>query len=226
MRIGRPQRERRRSMQDFPAGALTATIWAYWLCVGVMIVRVRRKTRKQPGVVPQQGLERVMWLVWVPLVVLWGALPYLAATRSVAPWAVPEFARASSWGPVRWTAVAVAVACLALSIECWLRMGSRWRMAVVPGERTELVTDGLYAWIRHPIYALSIILMIASAVIVPTGPMLGVAAIHLCLMVIKARNEEAFLREVHGETYARYCAQTGRFLPRLSRRATNPGREG
>jgi protein-S-isoprenylcysteine O-methyltransferase Ste14 len=44
--------------------------------------------------------------------------------------------------------------------------------------------------------------------------------------VIKARNEEAFLREVHGETYARYCAQTGRFLPRLSRRATNPGREG
>jgi protein-S-isoprenylcysteine O-methyltransferase Ste14 len=213
-------------MRDLPAVVLTATIWAYWLGVGVMIVRVRRKTRKQPGVVPRQGLERIMWLVWVPLVVAWLALPYLAATRGAAPWAVPEFAREPSWTALRWAAAAIAVVCLALSIECWGRMGSRWRMAVVPGERTELVTTGLYAWIRHPIYALSITLMIASAVIVPTVAMVAVAAIHLGLMLIKARNEETFLHGVHGESYARYCAQTGRFLPRFSRRAARAEREG
>jgi protein-S-isoprenylcysteine O-methyltransferase Ste14 len=213
-------------MRDLPAAVLTATIWAYWLCVGVMIVRVRRKTRKQPGVVPRQGLERIMWLVWVPLVAAWLTLPYLAATRGAGPWAVPDFARDPSWTALRWAAAAIAVGCLGLSIECWARMGSRWRMAVVPGERTELVTSGLYAWIRHPIYALSITLMISSAVILPTAPMLAVAAIHLSLMVIKARNEEAFLRGVHGEVYARYCAQTGRFLPRFTGRAANAEREG
>jgi len=37
-------------------------------------------------------------------------------------------------------------------------------MAVTPGERTELVTTGLYRSIRHPIYALSILLVAASAV--------------------------------------------------------------
>ena len=62
--------------------------------------------------------------------------------------------------------------------------------------------------------------------IVPTAPMLVVAAIHLCLMVMKARNEEAFLHGVHGEVYARYCAQTGRFLPRFAARAADAEREG
>ena len=213
-------------MKDLAAVVLTATIWAYWLCVGVMIVRVRRKTRKQPGVIPRQRLERLMWLVWVPLVAAWLSLPYLAATRSSPPWTVPDFARDPSWTALRWAATAIAVGCLGLSIECWVRMGSRWRMAVVPGERTELVTSGLYARIRHPIYALSITLMISSAVIVPTAAMLVVAAIHLCLMVIKARNEETFLHGVHGEVYARYCARTGRFLPRFSGRAVNVERQG
>jgi len=213
-------------MKDLPAAVLTATIWAYWLCIGIMIVRVRRKTRKQPGVIPRQQLERLMWLVWVPLVAAWATLPYLASTRVVSPWAVPDFARDPLWTALRWAAATVAIVCLGLSIECWVRMGSRWRMAVVPGERTELVTSGLYARIRHPIYALSVTLMIASAVIVPTVPMLAVAAIHVSLMVIKARNEEAFLRGVHGEVYARYCARTGSFFPRFIGRAAGARRDG
>ena len=213
-------------MKDLPAAVLTATIWAYWLCVGVMIVHVRRKTRKQPGVVPRQGLERVMWVVWVPLVAAWVTLPYLAATRSGAPWAVPEFAHTPSWTALRWAAAALGTVCLALTIECWVRMGSRWRMAVVPGERTELVTGGLYARIRHPIYALSIILMTCSALIVATLPMLAVAVIHVCLMLLKARNEESFLLGAHGDEYARYCARTGRFLPRLTRRTASAEGKG
>ena len=212
-------------MRDLPAAVLTATIWGYWLCVGVMIVRVRHKTRKQPGVIPRQRLERIMWFVWLPLVVAWLSLPYLAATRMAAPWAIPDFARVPPWIAPRWIAAASGVVCLAVSIECWLRMGSRWRMAVVPGERTDLVTSGLYAHIRHPIYALSIALMLLSAIVVPTAPMLVVAAVHVCLMVIKARNEEAFLLGVHGETYARYRARTGRFLPPLARRAAGADRE-
>jgi hypothetical protein len=39
-------------MKDLPATVLAATIWTYWVCVGVMAVRVRRRTRKLSGVVP------------------------------------------------------------------------------------------------------------------------------------------------------------------------------
>jgi protein-S-isoprenylcysteine O-methyltransferase Ste14 len=50
--------------------------------------------------------------------------------------------------------------------------------------------------------------------------MLAIAAIHVTLMAIKARNEERHLLSVHGEAYARYVARTGRFVPR--RQDTRP----
>ena len=80
-------------MTDVPATVLTATVWAYWLGVAVMVVRARRRTRKLGGLVPEQGLERMMWVVWVPLVAAWILLPTLSLARTSGPFALPEFAR-------------------------------------------------------------------------------------------------------------------------------------
>jgi protein-S-isoprenylcysteine O-methyltransferase Ste14 len=121
---------------------------------------------------------------------------------------------------LRWIAALVAVACLALTIECWIRMGKNWRMAVTPDQQTDLVTSGLYGHIRHPIYALSILLMLCSALVVPTLPMVVVATVHVLLMIVKARNEERFLLGAKGEAYARYCRMTGRFVPRFGARTS------
>lgn len=210
-------------MKDMPGLLLAATIWIYWICVGAMAVRVRRRTRRMSGIVPTQRIEQLMWLVWIPLVGAWLMLPYLAATRGGAPWGLPEFARHAPYATLRWAAAAIGVACLALSIECWLRMGKNWRMAVAPDQSTELVTGGLYGYIRHPIYALSIALMICTIVVVPTVPVLVVAAIHISLMLAKAGNEERFLEQRFGNTYRDYCSRTGRFLPRMQASTRHAG---
>jgi MFS family permease len=52
--------------------------------------------------------------------------------------------------------------------------------------------------VRHPIYGYQILLMLASLAVLPTVPMLVVAAVHLALMLSKSRNEEAYLHDVHG----------------------------
>ncbi len=200
-------------MHDSPGIVLSATIWAYWFCVGAMSVRVRRRTRRLSGIVPSQPLEVAMWVVWVPLVAAWATLPWLAATRDASPWALPAFAAASPYSLLRWAAAGIGLLCLLLSIRCWLRMGRNWRMAVTPGERTELLTTGPFARVRHPIYALSMLLMLCTLVVVPTLPVLLMAAIHLSLMFMKARNEERFLLGMHGATYEAYRRRTGRFLP-------------
>jgi len=205
-------------MGDLPLVLLTATIWTYWIGVGAMIVRMRRRTRRLVGVVPEQRREQVMWLIWVPLVAAWNALPYLALTRAHAPLGLPEFARAvAPYAAARWIAALVAIACLGLTAKCWTRMGKDWRMAVSVEAPTTLITDGLFRYLRHPIYAFSMLLMVCTAVIVPTVPMVAVALVHLTLMHLKARNEERHLLHVHGEVYARYLAATGRFVPRLPR---------
>lgn len=202
---------------DFPGVLLSATIGAYWFGVGAMIVRVRRHARRVVGVVPEQRLERFMWLVWVPLVVAWIALPWLSLTRTQPPFALPEFVHANAaYAALRWVAALVGVACLAITIKCWARMGKDWRMAVTGEPDQALIMDGMFSRIRHPIYAFSILLMACTMVVVPTPLMLTFGVIHIVLMVIKARNEERHMLASHGDDYARYLARTGRFLPRFT----------
>jgi protein-S-isoprenylcysteine O-methyltransferase Ste14 len=203
-------------MRDIPLTLLAVTVSAHWFGVGVMVVRVKRKARHAVGLVPQQGIERLMWLVWVPLIVAWIALPWIAQNRIDTPWAVPTFAwDAPAYAGLRWLAAAVAVGCLALTARCWARMGTAWRMDVGLDAPSELITDGPFRRIRHPIYAFSILLVLCSAVVLPTTPMLVVAAVEIALYYAKARNEERHMLASHGDAYARYVGRTGRFLPRF-----------
>jgi len=203
------------SMRDFPVYLVIASVWAYWIGIGAMLVRVRRRRHKLVGVVPEQRRERFMWLAWVPLAVLWIASPWWAATRTSGVRALPDFARANAlYVALRDLAAVVAVIALAMTIRCWLRMGDDWRMDA-SARNTTLITDGPYASIRHPIYAFSMLLLVCSLIVVPTWPMAAVAALLLLLWNLKARNEEAHMKRLHGDDYARYMQRTGRFVPRL-----------
>ena len=198
------------------AGTITAaTIVAYWLGIGTMIVRVRRHTRTAVGVIPEQRLERVMWMLWVPLAAAWIALSILALSREGPPFGLPPFALTGGYGLVRLAAALVGAAALAATIKCWSRMGKDWRMAVTAEPDQPLITDGLFGRIRHPIYAFSMLLVLSSIAVVPTAPMAACGAALMALWVLKAVNEERHMLRQHGDAYAAYLARTGRFLPRF-----------
>jgi protein-S-isoprenylcysteine O-methyltransferase Ste14 len=204
-------------MNDLPAVITATTICAYWFGVGVMIVRVKRHSRTTPILSPKQPLERFMGLVFIPVVALWILLPVLARNGGSPLLALPPFAGGSPvYGACRWVAAIVAVLCFVATVRCWARMGRDWRMAVAVGEKTNLITDGPFSRIRHPIYAFQILLMICTIVVVPTLPMLAVAVTHFALMNAKARNEERYLLLTQPDDYSRYVQRTGRFFPRLS----------
>lgn len=201
-------------MRDIPLLVLATTVSAHWFSVGVMIVRVKRKARHAVGLVPQQRVERLMWIVWVPLVAAWIALPWIAFAGSGAPFGTPVI-DSPAYGALRWIAAFIGIGCLAFTIRSWIRMGKDWRMDVSLDSTTALITDGPFRRIRHPIYAFSILLMVCTAIVLPTWPMLIVAVIQITLYNAKARNEERHLLKSHGEEYARYVERTGRFVPRF-----------
>lgn len=202
-------------MTDVPGVLLTATIWTYWFGVGLLIARAWRRTGELAGLIPRQRREQLMWIIWLPLVAAWIALPYLALVRSHGLVAERVLADGDgAFATLRWIAAMGAVACLLLTSLCWSRMGRNWRMDVPPEGEEELFTDGPFRYVRHPIYALSMLLMICSAIVVPTVPMLAVAIAHLLLMQLKARHEERHLLAVHGAAYRRYLERTGRFFPK------------
>jgi protein-S-isoprenylcysteine O-methyltransferase Ste14 len=202
-------------MKDIPGILLVASIWAYWIGVGIMIARVRSRTPKLAGLVPEQRLEKYLWLIWVPLVVAWIVLPYLALLRPPSAVLFPQLVRGSSgYASLRWLAAACAVASLLLTSLCWSRMGRNWRLDVSTRNVGELITDGPFSYVRHPIYSLQRLHVLCSLVVVPTWPMLGIAVVHFCLTQIKARNEERYLMGAYADAYRDYAARTGMFLPR------------
>ncbi|TWT46020.1 Isoprenylcysteine carboxyl methyltransferase (ICMT) family protein [Phycisphaerae bacterium RAS1] len=212
------------SLHAFPMLALALAVSVYWLCVARMVWRVRRRARGVRGVlIPSQSLERLMGVIWTPVIIAWLVLPWIAVARpdwlvvrSVLPAAASGHVLALA---VRLGAAAVAIGCLLGSTLCWRHMGKHWRMAV-DADAGKLFVNGPFAYVRHPIYALSILLMLCSALILPAAAMLVAAAVHILLMHLKARNEEAFLLKRHGTEYAAYCGRTGRFVPRGRQRIT------
>ena len=67
--------------------------------------------------------------------------------------------------------VVITAAALAATLVCWKRMGRDWRMGIDPAERTRLIVTGPYAYVRHPIYALSQLMMLGTVIAVPAPAM-------------------------------------------------------
>jgi protein-S-isoprenylcysteine O-methyltransferase Ste14 len=205
---------------DVPLLVLAATISMYWTTVVLFVVHRRLRHGHSAGVIPRQRFERRLYRILLPVFLGWISLPWLARTLPVWGLALPTWAAEEPIAlGVRFGAATVGVCCYLLSLACWLRMGRSWTMAIVPKQETRLVTAGPYRWVRHPIYALSILLMLCSAIVLPTLPMAFIAALHVYVMTRKARHEEGHLLQEFGPEYARYCEQVGRFCPRLLRKA-------
>jgi protein-S-isoprenylcysteine O-methyltransferase Ste14 len=201
---------------DLPQTLVVWTVWSYWTGVVVMMLRSHLRYRTAAGGLPRTRWERGMWLVWLPAVLLWQVLPPLAAWSSAPLWAIPAGVSGSTaLQTLRWGGAVAALVAFLFTVPCWLVMGRNWSMAVVPTKRSRLVTEGMFARVRHPIYGLSMLLMVSTMVVVPSPAMLVVGALHLLMLVLKASSEEKYLRERHGQEYLEYCRRTGRFLPRL-----------
>ena len=62
------------------------------------------------------------------------------------------------------------------------KIGNRLAMGIDPADKTQLICTGPYAYVRHPIYALSSLLMLMTMVIWPSPVMLAVGVVHLLLL--------------------------------------------
>jgi methanethiol S-methyltransferase len=80
----------------------------------------------------------------------------------------------------------------------------------------ELVTNGIYAYIRHPQYTGFMLVTLGMLFDWATLPMLIMWPILAIMYYRLALKEEQGMLEEFGQQYADYKNRTGRFLPRLS----------
>jgi len=94
-----------------------------------------------------------------------------------------------------------------------LDMGAAWRVGIDSGQRTELITRGLFKFCRNPIYLGLQTALFGFFSLVPSYFMGTLLVVAFLSFQVQARLEEAHLLSQHGDLYASYCRRVGRFLP-------------
>ena len=97
-----------------------------------------------------------------------------------------------------------------------LALGKSLTAHPIPGKDAVLVTDGLYRFVKHPIYSGVILIAIGLTITGGFLPHVFFFAALTLLLNYKASFEEALLAKTYAG-YADYSKKTGRFVPRLIR---------
>jgi protein-S-isoprenylcysteine O-methyltransferase Ste14 len=115
--------------------------------------------------------------------------------------------------PVLAAGLALTLAGLALAIWARVTIGGNWSGAVTFKENHQLVRNGPYAWVRHPIYSAVLLMFLGSAL--ATGTLGALVALPLVTLGIwlKLRQEEALMSRHFPGEYASYRSRVSALIP-------------
>ena len=156
------------------------------------------------------------------------------ASLGMAAGVVAPVATLAAWpGSALWFAndaihqfgAVLVAAGIAGALAAQISMGNSWRIGVDARETTELVTDGLFAWVRNPIF--SFILLTGAGLVLLLPTTLSLLALVLTTLGIEIQVravEEPYLEKTHGTVYRDYASRVGRLVPGVGRMDGSPGR--
>ncbi|MEQ1940861.1 protein-S-isoprenylcysteine O-methyltransferase [Mesorhizobium sp. VNQ89] len=129
---------------------------------------------------------------------------------------IPAFADYTFQPWLGWCGLVVQVLFLALFYASHRQLGRNWSVTLEIRNDHRLVTDGLYRYVRHPMYSSFWLWAIAQALLLPNwvaglSGLVGVAILFLA----RVGAEEAMMEKHFGEEYRSYAARTGRVIPRV-----------
>ena len=162
---------------------------------------------------------RMLWREWnsiewlaVVLFAVGAMLAGLSPLAELSGFAGPERRAAAPWLGV--IGVILTLLGFTLAIVAQLDMRESWRIGVGVQERTALVTAGLFAHVRNPIFSGVLLGCLGLVLMVPN--LLSFVALASLLLGIELqvrRVEEPYLMRIHGSRYLSYARQVGRFVP-------------
>ncbi|MBI5633755.1 MAG: isoprenylcysteine carboxylmethyltransferase family protein [Nitrospirae bacterium] len=208
-------------MPKSPDSIRTAAVFAsgliYWTGVLVQAYRLKQRTGQSANLRPKGLKERLLWLCWLFVIAGWIGQPLIMRSNGKFTFfSAPELLLSDI---EKAGGLLLLLLGYAGTIWCYRVLGDSWRVGVNRKERTPLIRTGPYQFVRHPIYAFQMVMLMGVALLLPTPFSLLVLGIHLVCVIVKAIDEELYLVTIHGAAYQEYLSATGRLLPRLPRRA-------
>ena len=184
-----------------------------WLACGlswfVMRFQPRQHSRKTPVRYSGRGLLEFALLA-ASLTGL-GIVPFIYVVAHF-----PRFADYPLIPTLSYLGVAVELSCLWLFYRSHRDLGHNWSVSLDLRDRHTLVTTGVYALVRHPMYSGFWLMALGQALLLPNwvaGPagLIGFGA----LFFGRVAREEAMMISAFGDEYRAYMGRTARVVPWL-----------
>jgi protein-S-isoprenylcysteine O-methyltransferase Ste14 len=129
-------------------------------------------------------------------------------------WGIPRFADYPFQPILAWLGTAVFAVSLWLFYRVHKELGRNWSDSLEVREQHKLVTDGLYGYVRHPMYTAFFMWAVAQALLLPNwiaGPA-GLVGFGI-LFLFRVGREEQMMLDAFGEDYRAYMRRTARLIP-------------
>ncbi|MBS1790100.1 MAG: isoprenylcysteine carboxylmethyltransferase family protein [Acidobacteria bacterium] len=115
----------------------------------------------------------------------------------------------------RWTGVITGIVSVPLLYWLFKSIGKNITQTVKTRKEHELVTNGPYRWVRHPLYSVGTLLFLSFALMAANW-FIGLATLlSLVMLMIRLPREEENLIARFGDEYRTYMKRTGRLIPKL-----------
>ncbi len=133
------------------------------------------------------------------------------------------FAAAFGWGTisqqeifqseiVAWIGVLFCAAGLLLMFFSLISFGKSFRVGIDTGHPDQLITTGVFAFSRNPIYTAFGLVLLGQFLIFSNWIMLVYLVASIALFHRQVLREEAFLKQHYGEEYQAYSRRVRRYL--------------
>lgn len=120
--------------------------------------------------------------------------------------------------PVGIAGIMISIPCLWLFWRSHVDLGRQWSPKLELRESHRLVTKGVYASVRHPMYSAMFLgclvqfCLLGNWIVAPSY-LIGFGLLYLC----RVKREETLMVNEFGDAYVTYMKRTGRLWPRFVR---------
>jgi protein-S-isoprenylcysteine O-methyltransferase Ste14 len=182
----------------------------FYLLTGLVVHKtvwevLKRRLRGDPSVKPTGGASRTFLLKLLKTLILAGVV-----AQTLLPDVLP-IQNSPRFLPI--VGIALYTTGLLIAVVARIQLGSNWSDIESPevGRGHALVSNGIYRYVRHPIYTGDLALLLGLELALNSW-LVAAALLLTPFVLVQAIREERTLR-VLLPGYEGYCARTRRFIP-------------
>jgi protein-S-isoprenylcysteine O-methyltransferase Ste14 len=177
------------------------------LMLGMVLTRVLLMKSKGIEVVQFGKLDRTDFLI-PPFALFYFYLVFAAAFH------FPTVSRQEFFHSevIAWLGVLFCLAGLSLLLWSLISFGQSFRVGIDTENPDKLITSGVFAFSRNPIYTAFAFILVGQFLIFPNWLLLVYLAAGVWLFHRQVLREEDYLKQHYGREYSEYCKRVRRYL--------------